>query len=111
MIRIIKFKIIFLFIGLSFNSSAQRVKFIKNQYQAKYRVYITEDLKEANQWIYKVKGPTDVRKPGEWYVVNNPQLFKEAIATLLRASLRASAALYLRDPMAYRFPLSFLLPA
>jgi hypothetical protein len=79
MIRIIKFKIIFLFIGLSFNSSAQRVKFIKNQYQAKYRVYITDDLKEANQWIYKVKGPTDVRKPGEWYVVNNPQLFKEAI--------------------------------
>jgi hypothetical protein len=60
-------------------TSAQRVKFIKNQYQAKYRVYITEDLKEANQWIYKVKGPTDVRKPGEWYVVNNPQLFKDAI--------------------------------
>ena len=55
------------------------VKFIKNQYQAKYRVFITDKSKEASQWIYKVPGPTDIRKPGEWYIVKNPQLFKQAI--------------------------------
>jgi hypothetical protein len=63
----------------SFTASAQMVKFIKNQYQAKYRVFITDNMKEANQWIYKVSGPTDIRKPGEWYVVKNPQLFKQAV--------------------------------
>ena len=55
------------------------VKFIKNEYQAKYRVYITNTPKEANQWIYRVQGPADIRKPGEWYIIKNPQLFKEAI--------------------------------
>jgi hypothetical protein len=64
---------------LHFSSSAQMVKFIKNQYQAKHRVFITDNPKEANQWIYKVPGPTDIRKPGEWYVVKNPQLFKQAV--------------------------------
>jgi len=63
----------------SFTASAQMVKFIKNQYQAKYRVFITDKPKEANQWIYKVTGPTDIRKPGEWYVVKNPQFFKQAV--------------------------------
>lgn len=63
----------------SSKGSAQMVKFINNQYQAKYRVFFTKNPKEANQWIYKVPGPTDIRKPGEWYIVKNPQLFKQAI--------------------------------
>jgi len=70
---------IMMILVLHFNSSAQMVKFIKNQYQAKYRVFITDKPKEANQWIYKVTGPTDIRKPGEWYVVKNPQFFKQAV--------------------------------
>ena len=76
-----RYKILVLFFcGLYINTaSAQMVKFIKNQYQAKYRVFITDKPKEANQWIYKVPGPTDIRKPGEWYVVKNPQLFKQAV--------------------------------
>jgi len=75
-----KIKLSIIIIGvLHFSSSAQMVKFIKNQYQAKYRVFITDKPKEANQWIYQVSGPTDVRKPGEWYVVKNPQLFKQAV--------------------------------
>jgi len=65
--------------ALHFSTSAQTVKFIKNQYQAKYRVFITNKPQEANQWIFKVPGPTDIRKPGEWYVVKNPQLFKQAV--------------------------------
>ena len=65
---------------LLFNKgAAQMVKFINNQYQAKYRVFFTKNPKEANQWIYRVLGPTDIRKPGEWYIVKNPQLFKQAI--------------------------------
>lgn len=65
---------------MNFNHTrAQLVKFIKNPYQAKYRVYISDKPEEANQWIYKIKGPTDIRKPGEWYIVTNPTLFKEAI--------------------------------
>ena len=75
-----KIKLSIIIIGvLHFSSSAQMVKFIKNQYQAKYRVFITDNLKEANQWIFRVTGPTDIRKPGEWYVVKNPQLFKQAV--------------------------------
>jgi hypothetical protein len=60
--------------------SAQSVKFIKNPYQAKFRVFISSNPKEANQWIYKVKGPTDIRKPGEWYIVKNQQLFRDAVS-------------------------------
>jgi len=48
-------------------------------HQAQYRVYVTDNAKEANQWIYRVKGPTDIRKPGDWYIVTNPILFKQAI--------------------------------
>lgn len=66
--------------ALHFTSSAQSVKFIKNQYQAKYRVFITNNPKEATQWIYKVPGPTDIRKPGEWYIVKNQQLFRDAVS-------------------------------
>ncbi len=67
--------------GLYFNtSSAQSVKFIKNPYQAKFRVFISNNPKQANQWIYKVTGPTDIRKPGEWYIVKNQQLFRDAVS-------------------------------
>jgi hypothetical protein len=67
--------------GLYFNtSSAQSVKFIKNPYQAKFRVFISSNPKEATQWIYKVTGPTDIRKPGEWYIVKNQQLFRDAVS-------------------------------
>lgn len=77
--------------GLFINtSSAQKVKFIKNQYQAKYRVFITDKPTDANQWIYKVPGPTDIRRPGEWYVVKNPQLFKQAV-TLFKVDKKDDA--------------------
>jgi len=66
-------------VEFSFTSSAQMVKFIRNEYQAKYRVFITNKPKEANQWIFRVPNPTDIRKPGEWYIVKNPQLFKQAV--------------------------------
>ena len=66
------------------------VKFINNPYQAKYRVYITTKSNEANQWIYRVKGPTDIRKPGEWYIVKNPLIFKQAI-TLYKVDKKENA--------------------
>lgn len=85
------FYLIILIIVLTMiKSSAQMVKFINNPYQAKYRVYITTKSNEANQWIYRVKGPTDIRKPGEWYVVKNPQLFKQAI-TLYKVDKKENA--------------------
>ena len=83
--------VLFIFL-LSNRGTSQIVKFISNQYQSKYRVYITENPKETNQWIYKVKGPTDIRKPGEWYVVPNPQLFKEAV-TLYKVKNKEEADL------------------
>jgi hypothetical protein len=46
------------------NTSAQIVKFIKNPYQAKYKVYISSQPKEATHWIYRVKSPADIRKGG-----------------------------------------------
>jgi len=64
---------------ISFTGYSQIVKFIKNPYQAKYRVFITKQPAEANQLIFKVKGPSDIRKPGHWYVVTNPQLFSNAM--------------------------------
>jgi hypothetical protein len=82
---------LFLFLNtILSNASAQMVKFINNQYQAKYRVFFTKNPKEANQWIYKVPGPTDIRKPGEWYIVKNPQLFKEAV-TLFKVDKKDDA--------------------
>ena len=61
------------------SAKAQYVKYINNPYQAKYRVFITNKPNEADQWIFRVKNPTDIRKAAEWYIVENPQLFKEAI--------------------------------
>jgi hypothetical protein len=80
---LLKNKTVFiLFILLLFFNTpleAQWVKFIKNPLQAKYRVYITLKKEEANQWIFKVKNPTDIRKAAEWYIVENPQLFANAM--------------------------------
>lgn len=92
--KFMKSKIIYLvlifILEFSIKSSAQMVKFINNPYQAKYRVYITTKSKEANQWIYRVKGPTDIRKPGEWYIVKNPLIFKQAI-TLYKVDKKENA--------------------
>ena len=61
------------------NTCAQIVKFIKNPYQAKYKVYISSQPKGATHWIYPVKSPADIRKGGHWYIVTNPQLFSNAM--------------------------------
>jgi len=74
--RILKIMILMLFVS---SAKGQYVKYIKNPYQAKYRVFITNKPNEADQWIFRVKNPTDIRKAAEWYIVENPQLFKEAI--------------------------------
>lgn len=74
--------IIILFILLfstHFSTSAQIVKFIKNPVEAKYRIWITDKKQEATHLVYKVKNPTEIRKGGEWYIVTNPQLFKNAM--------------------------------
>ena len=68
-----------LLISIHFHASAQIVKFIKNPVEAKYRVWITEKKQDATHFVYKVKNPTDIRKGGEWYIVTNPQLFKNAM--------------------------------
>jgi hypothetical protein len=83
---------IFFIVSLLFNKSleAQWVKFIKNPLQAKYRVYITSKKEEANQWIFKVKNPTDIRRAAEWYVVENPQLFANAMK-LFRTTTKEDA--------------------
>ena len=75
-------KILYIFFVLFFGqlkSSAQVVKFIKNSVQAKYRVYISPFSKNATHWIYRVSSPAEIRKPGDWYVVTNPTLFKNAM--------------------------------
>jgi hypothetical protein len=61
------------------NTNAQIVKFIKNPYQAKYKVFISSQPKEATHWIYRVKSPADIRKGGQWYIVTNPQIFSNAM--------------------------------
>jgi hypothetical protein len=76
----------------SLGVKAQMVKFIKNPLQAKYRVFITSSPKGATHWIYRVAGPTDIRKPGEWYIVTNPQLFKNAM-TMFEVKVREKADL------------------
>ena len=64
---------------ISPKANSQVVKFIKNEYQAKYRVYETKNPSEASHWIFAVQGPTDIRKPGDWYIVTNLQLFSNAM--------------------------------
>lgn len=75
-------KCILLIIAYTFTiqrGNSQIVKFIKNEVTAKYRVFITNDKNEATHIIYKVANPSDIRKPGDWYVVTNPMLFKNAV--------------------------------
>jgi hypothetical protein len=76
--KIIYFILLILFVSYN-NASAQIVKFIKNPYQAKYRVYETKKSNEASHWVYPVKSPADIRKGGHWYIVTNPQLFSNAM--------------------------------
>lgn len=57
---------------------AQIVKFIKNPYQAKYRVYISKNPDESSHWVYIVKSPSEITRGGEWFIVKNPQLFSNA---------------------------------
>jgi len=83
------FKIMILLFSLS-SAKAQYVKYINNPYQAKYRIYITTKPSEADQWIFRVKNPTDIRKAAEWYIVENPQLFKEA-TTLFKVEKKNEA--------------------
>ena len=71
-------------------AAAQWVKFIANPYQAKYRVYETRKREEATHWIYRVSRPQDIRKPGDWYVVENPQLFRQSV-TLYRVRRKDEA--------------------
>jgi hypothetical protein len=70
---------LFFLLSISVSGFTQIVKFIKNPYQAKYRVYISLQPKQATHWIYKVKSPSDIKKPGHWYIVTNPQLFSNAM--------------------------------
>lgn len=72
------------------STKAQYIKFINNPYQAKYRVFITNKPNEADQWVFRVKNPTDIRKAAEWYIVENPQLFKEA-TTLYKVDKKTEA--------------------
>ena len=75
--KITYFTILALFLNAYTN--AQIVKFIKNPVEAKYRIWITDKKQEATHLVYKVKNPTEIRKGGEWYIVTNPQLFKNAM--------------------------------
>ena len=81
---------VFFVLLISFRGEAQLVKFIKNPVTAKYRVFISNTPAGATHWIYRVAGPTDIRKPGDWYVVPNPQLFKNAV-TLYQVKDREEA--------------------
>lgn len=65
----------------SYTSSinGQVVKFIKNPINVKYRVYETQIESEANLIVYKVAKYDEAIRPGLWYIVENPALFKEAI--------------------------------
>lgn len=78
------------FFGFPSGVSAQWVKFIRNPVQAKYRVFETRRREDATHWIYRAARPEDIRKPGEWWVVPNPQLFPKAV-TLYRVDRREDA--------------------
>jgi hypothetical protein len=71
--------ILFFLLSISLSGFTQIVKFIRNPYQAKYRIYVSLKPKEATHWIYRVKSPADIRKGGQWYIVTNPQLFSNAM--------------------------------
>jgi hypothetical protein len=63
---------------VNLNSSAQIVKFIKNPLNVKYRVYITNNPKEATLFVFKVDKPEKAISNGLWYIVENPIMFSNA---------------------------------
>ena len=69
---------VLVFLG-SLKSSAQIVKFIKNPLNVKYRVYITNNPKEATLFVLKVDRPEKAIANGLWYIVENPILFSNAM--------------------------------
>ena len=75
----IKYFLLIIAFFATYSGKAQLVKFIKNPVTAQYRVFISDKPAGATHWIYRVPGPTDIRKPGDWYVVPNPQLFNKAV--------------------------------
>jgi hypothetical protein len=64
---------------VNINSSAQIVKFIKNPLNVKYRVYITNNPKEATLFVFKVDKPEKAISNGLWYIVENPIMFSNAM--------------------------------
>jgi hypothetical protein len=70
----------------------QIMKFVKNSVNVKYKVYITAKPEEATIWVYKVKRPDEALSYGLWYIVDNPQLFKDA-TTLFEVSNKEEADL------------------
>jgi len=82
----------FTLIALPHTGQAQIMKFVKNPVNVKYRVYITTKPEEATIWVYKVQRPDEAISYGLWYLVDNPQLFKEA-ATLFEVPSKDEADL------------------
>ncbi len=72
------------------NSHSQIVKFVKNDVSAQHRVFITKTPSEATHFIYRVSNPSEIRKPGHWYVVQNPTLFKQSV-TLFEVKTKEEA--------------------
>jgi len=64
---------------VNINSSAQIVKFIKNPLNVKYRVYITNNPKEATLFVFKVDKAEKAISNGLWYIVENPIMFSNAM--------------------------------
>ena len=69
--------IIFVLILTSKLAQTQSFKFVKSEFQAKYRVYYTQNEKEANVIAYKVANYYDCIKPGYFYIA--PIWFEDAI--------------------------------
>jgi hypothetical protein len=52
---------------ISLNAISQSYKIVQNKVAAKYRIYITKNIKEANVLGYQVDSHTKVLKPGLIY--------------------------------------------
>jgi hypothetical protein len=52
---------------ISLNAISQSYKIVQNEVAAKYRIYITKNIKEANVLGYQVDSHTKVLKPGLIY--------------------------------------------
>lgn len=80
-----------MFILLSLNAYSQIVKFVKSPFQAKYRVYVTDNRYQADIWVFLVDNPWEASSQGRWYVVNNPTLFTSKATKLYRVENRFKA--------------------